>query len=204
MNIAEDVSLRSRGGRWGSARSRRWLDRVGALLALAAAYRHLWACRRVGPRARTLGRPLVRHPASIEIGDDALIDSRAGRVELASEPGARLVIGNAVRIGPGSRLAATRYVEIGDRARIGARCVVSDAGGPDGDALEGPAIWIGDDVTLGDGVQVLPGTVIGAGARVLAGAVVSGRIPAGAIVGVPPGRADAPQAAVAAGGDARC
>jgi acetyltransferase-like isoleucine patch superfamily enzyme len=183
VTITDDVSLRLRGGRRGSSIIGRLLGVVAALLGFVTAYAYLWACRRVGPRARTLGRPRLRHPANIEIGRDAIIDSRAARVELASEPGGRLVIGNGVRIGAGTRLAATRYVEIGDGARIGARCFVSDAGEADAASTEETAIWVGDEVTLGDGVEVRPGTVIGAGAVILAGAVVSGEVPAGAVVG---------------------
>lgn len=153
-------------------------DAAGFLAALTA-YAYLWPCRRVGARARTLGRPLVSNAAAIEIGDDALIDSRAGRVELACRGRGRLVVGHGVRIGPSTRITATHLVEIGDRTRIGAGCVIADAGGGAGDGAE---IWIGDAVTLGDGVRVLPGTVIGAGAVVAAGSVVSGRVPAGALV----------------------
>jgi acetyltransferase-like isoleucine patch superfamily enzyme len=140
----------------------------------------------VGARARTLGRPLVRNASAIEIGDDALIDSRGGQVELACRGRGRLVVGHGVYIGPSARITATHLVEIGDRTRIGAGCLVSDAGGEPADGA-GMEIWIGDGVTLGDGVQVLPGTVIGAGAVVAAGSVVSGRVPAGALV--PPLRA---------------
>jgi acetyltransferase-like isoleucine patch superfamily enzyme len=132
----------------------------------------------VGARARTLGRPLVSNAARIEIGDDVVIDSRAGRVQLACRGRGRLVVGDGVRIGPGTRIAAAHQVEIGDGTRIGAGCVIVDEGDP-GDASE---IWIGDGVTLGEGVRVLPGTVIGAGAIVAAGSVVAGRVPAGARV----------------------
>lgn len=183
MTMTDEVSLRLRGGRRGSSITGRLLGVVAALLAFVTAYAYLWACRRVGPRARTLGRPRLRHAANIEIGRDAVIDSRAARVELASEPGGRLVIGDGVRIGAGTRLAAARYVEIGDGARIGARCVVSDADAGDTAPTEAAAIWVGDEVTLGDGVVVRPGTVIGAGAVILAGAIVSGEVPPGAVVG---------------------
>ncbi len=101
-------------------------------------------------------------------------------MRLASVGRGRLVIGDAVRIGPSTRIVASRFVEIGDRARIGAGCVISDA--EDGADPQDPEIWIGDAVTLGDGVRILPGSVIGAGAVVAAGAVVSGRIPPGALV----------------------
>ena len=157
-------------------------DDAAGLMAAVTACLCLWRCRRVGARARALGRPLVTNPANVEIGDDLFIDSRAGHVQLVSVGRGRLVIGNAVRIKPSTRIVASRYVEIGDRTRIGAGCVVSDAdGAPEG---EEPEIWIGDGVTLGDGVRVLPGTMIGAGVVVAAGSVVSGRIPPGALVGV--------------------
>jgi acetyltransferase-like isoleucine patch superfamily enzyme len=159
----------------GSPRARE--DDAGLLAALAA-YAYLWPCRRVGARARTLGRPLVVNAARIEIGDDVLIDSRADRVKLACRGRGRLVVGDRVRIGPGTRIAAAHQVEIGDGTRIGAGCVIVDEVDP-GEASE---IWIGDGVTLFDGVRVLPGTVIGAGAVIAAGSVVAGRVPAGARV----------------------
>lgn len=169
---------------------------AAALVAAATAFACLWHCRRVGARARALGRPLVRNPSNVEIGDDVIIDSRPARVELASHRKGRLIIGHDVRIGPGSRLTAVRYVEIGDRVRIGAGCTVSDeqpSTAPD----ESTGIWIGDSVTMGDHVVVSPGTVIGAGAVVAAGSAVSGRIPAGAIVKGGPASAPGSGASVA-------
>jgi serine acetyltransferase len=160
---ARDPSARAQGG--GGA----------GFLAAIAAYAYLWPCRRVGARARTLGRPLLVNAACIEIGDDALIDSRDGRVELGCHGRGRLVLGHGVRVGPSTRITATHLVEIGDLTRIGAGCVIADS---DGSSGEGAEIWIGDGVTLGDGVRVLPGTTIGAGAVVPAGSVVSGRVPA--------------------------
>jgi acetyltransferase-like isoleucine patch superfamily enzyme len=152
------------------------------LVAAVTAILCLWRCRRVGARPRALGRPQVANAANIEIGDDVLIDSRAGPVQLVSRGRGRLVIGSSVRIGASSRIAASGYVEIGDRTRIGAGCLISDADGASDGA--GAEIWIGDGVTLGDGVRVLPGTVIGAGCVVTGGSVVSGRIiPPGALVG---------------------
>ncbi len=155
-------------------------DGTTGVVAALTAYAYLWRCRRVGARARTLGRPLVTNPGNVELGADVLIDSRAGQVVLACRGRGRLVIGDGARVGPSTRIEAVRYVEIGDRTRIGAGCTISDAGR----AVDEPdaEIWIGDDVTVGDGVRVLPGTVIGAGAVVAAGSVVRGRIPPGATV----------------------
>ncbi len=149
------------------------------VVATLTAYAYLWRCRRVGARARTLGRPLLLNPGNVELGADVLLDSRAGQVVLACHGRGRLVMGDGACIGPSTRIEAVRYVEIGDRTRLGAGCVVSDAGAAGAPDAE---IWIGDDVTVGDGVRVLPGTVIGAGAVVAAGSVVRGRIPPGAMV----------------------
>ncbi len=150
-------------------------DGAGVVAALTA-YAWLWRCRRVGARARTLGRPRIANAANVELGADVLIDSRDGQVALLCRGRGRLVVGDGARIGPSTRIEASRYVEIGDRTRIGAGCVVADR---DEDERE---IWIGDDVTIGDGARVEPGTVIGAGAVVAAGSVVRGRIAAGAFV----------------------
>ncbi len=158
---------------------------AAGVVAALTAYAYLWRCRRVGARARTLGRPLLGCPGNVELGADVLIDSRAGQVELVCSGRGRIVFGDGVHVGPSTRILAVRYVEVGDRTRIGAGCTVSDV---EGDAEA--AIWIGDDVTLGDGVRVLPGTVIGAGAVVEAGSVVRGRIPPGAVVSGDPTAAD--------------
>lgn len=150
---------------------------AAGVVAALTAYAYLWRCRRVGARARTLGRPLVANAGNVELGADVLIDSRAAQVALVCRGRGRLVVGDGARIGPGSRIEASRYVEIGDRARLGAGCVVSDSDG----AAEAE-IWIGDDVEIGDGVRILPGAVIGAGAIVAPRSVVRGRIPPGATV----------------------
>jgi acetyltransferase-like isoleucine patch superfamily enzyme len=168
--------------------------RVSSLLAGARARACLSACRRVGARPRTLGRPLVRNGANVELGDDVTIDSRGAPVELAAVGGGRLVLGHGVSLGPGCRIVATRYVELGDDVSVGAGCLVSDdaaAGGAPDDA----AIWIGDGVTLGEGVRVAPGTMIGAGAVIAPGVVVSGIVPAAARVERTPGPERAPRAA---------
>jgi acetyltransferase-like isoleucine patch superfamily enzyme len=150
---------------------------AAGVVAALTAYAYLWRCRRVGARARTLGKPLLGCPGNVELGADVVIDSRGGQVELVCRGRGRLVVGDGAHLGPRARIHAARYVELGDRVRVGAGCVVSDAEGAD----EGE-VWIGDDVTLGDGARVLPGTVIGAGAVVAPGAVVRGRIAAGARV----------------------
>lgn len=155
-------------------------ESAAGVVAAVTASLCLWRCRRVGLRPRALGRPIVDNAANVEIGDDVLLDSRTGHVRLAAVGRGRLVVGDAVRIGPSTRIVASRYVEIGDGARIGAGCVISDAEG--GADPRDPEIWIGDGVTLGEGVRVLPGSVIGAGAVIAAGAVVSGRIPPRAMV----------------------
>ncbi len=170
------------------ARARGVEEGTTGVVAALTAYAYLWRCRRVGARARTLGRPLLRNPGNLELGADVLLDSRAGQVELVCRGRGRIVVGDGARIGPSARIEAARYVEIGDRARIGAGCVVSDAAGDAGEP--GAEIWIGDDVTLGDRVRVLPGTVIGAGATVAAGSVVRCRIPPGATVEGDPAPSD--------------
>lgn len=166
----------------GRARGRvqRLGEAVRRLVAAIAAFAYLWTCRRVGARARALGRPLLRNAGRIEIGADVLLDSRAARVELAALGRGRLIVGHGVSIGPGSRVNAACYVEIGDRVHVGARCLVSDETARP--AWEEAAIWIGDAVVLGDGVTVAPGTVIGAGAVIAAGCAVSGVIPPFALV----------------------
>ncbi len=172
--VVRSASVPARGGRE---------EGEAGVVAALTAYAYLWRCRRVGARARTLGRPLLVNAGNLELGADVLIDSRAGAVALVCHPRGRLVVGDGARIGPSARIEAAHLVEVGDRARIGARSVIADADG-EGEAAE---IWIGDDVVLGEDVRVLPGTVIGAGAVIAPGTVVRGRIPPGAAVGGEPG-----------------
>ncbi len=109
--------------------------------------------------------------------------------------GAGVSLGDRSGIGVESLVLGT--VTIGDDVMIGPRCVVvshehiyDDVSTPmnaQGMAPDLPVV-IGNDVWLGVGVTLLPGTVIGDGAVVAAGGVVTGAVEPGVIVGGVPAR----------------
>lgn len=166
------------------------------------ARRHLVALARDGrvqlpERFEVRGAPIVEivPGARLEVGEGVLLDSSQrgyhvamwGPVRiLADRPGAVVRIGDGTRV-HASGIHAEESVSIGRRCLIAANCQLFDSNGhvlaldePSRRLNErGPvrAIEIGDDVWLGTGVIVLPGTRIGDGAVVAAGSVVAGTVP---------------------------
>ena len=156
------------------------------IAASALAPFFLRGATRVGPRARTVGRPRVENAGTLSIGSDAVINSEFSPAELWCGPAARLEMGDQVVINFGTVLAARSHVRLGDRVSVGPYCVVADFELPQGG--EARPIELGDGVWLAGRVTVLPGTKIGAGSVITAGSVVSGEIPAGVVAGGVPAR----------------
>jgi acetyltransferase-like isoleucine patch superfamily enzyme len=105
---------------------------------------------------------------------------------LADKPGAVISLGAGTRM-HGSGIHAEQSVRIGARCLIAANCQLFDSNGHV-IAFDDPAkrldtagtprpIVLEDDVWLGTGVIVLPGTHIGAGSVIAAGSVVGGVVP---------------------------
>lgn len=133
--------------------------------------------------------------ARLELGEDVVLDSAQrgyhvamwGPVRiLADRPGAVVRIGAGTRV-HGSGIHAELSIRIGQRCLIAANCQLFDANGHVL-AMDAPAtrldtagqpreIVLEDDVWLGTGVIVLPGTHIGAGSVIAAGSVVGGVVP---------------------------
>ncbi len=133
--------------------------------------------------------------ARLELGEDVVLDSAQrgyhvamwGPVRiLADRPGAVVRIGAGTRV-HGSGIHAELSITIGQRCLIAANCQLFDANGHVL-AMDAPAtrldtagkpraIVLEDDVWLGTGVIVLPGTHIGAGSVIAAGSVVGGVVP---------------------------
>jgi acetyltransferase-like isoleucine patch superfamily enzyme len=88
-----------------------------------------------------------------------------------------VLAGDCVRIAPNCTL-------VGGTKEVRARDVLIK----DQPEAEPRGLWIGDDVLIGAGVVVLPGTRIERGAVIGAGSVVSGTIPEYAIVAGSPAR----------------
>src|SRR4051812_33860631 len=157
--------------------------------AIASAPVWLHECTRVGRRPRTMGRPRIDNRGSIEIGDDAVLNSTFSPVDLSAGEGARIELGNRVAINFGSSITARALVKLGDRVSLGPYCILSDSDLPaGGEGGEPQPIEIGDDVWLAGRVTVLPGTKIGKGSVITAGSIVSGVIPEGVVAGGSPAR----------------
>ena len=145
---------------------------------------------RVGRSPKLLGQPVLMNQGSIEIGDDFFFSARPAPSHLAAAEGARILIGNRVRIAYGAAISARAAVVIGDDVEIGPFSVIMDSDYHvvgDRSAIDEPLpVTIEAGARLGARVTVLRGSVIGAGAVVLGGSVVSGKVAPGARVsGVP-------------------
>lgn len=143
--------------------------------AIAHAYMRLWGAARFAARVRDQGDDCVCHwTASLK------------------DP-ANLSLGNGVVIGVNVVLGAAAGIRLGNNVRISQDAVLETAGL---DFRSGPApyrhiaapITVHDDVWIGTRAVILGGVTIGRGAVVAAGALVTGDVPAGAIVGGVPAR----------------
>jgi len=166
--------------------------RLGVVDSLRSARTRLLlrGATRVGRSPKLAGQPALLNQGSIEIGDDFFFSARPAPSHLAAAEGARIVIGDRVRIAYGAAISARAAVVIGDDVEIGPFAVIMDSDYHvvgDRSAIDEPLpVHIEAGARLGARVTVLRGSVIGAGAVVLGGSVVSGKVPAGARVsGVP-------------------
>jgi acetyltransferase-like isoleucine patch superfamily enzyme/acyl carrier protein len=156
--------------------------RFGAAAALAPLY--LIGCDRVGPGARTRGRPVVRNAGRLTLGPGANLCSTFAPVHLVTRPGGVLQVGAEAFLNFGCTLSAASQVTLGDRVSLGPYVSVVDTD-PDGEARP---IRIGADVWLAARVRVHGGAVIGDGAVITAGSEVVGEIPARCVGGGVPAR----------------
>jgi len=152
----------------------------------------------LGKKIIWLGIPiLVISPEStIEIGDGCLMCSRSSQTALGVNhsiilrtlrPGAKLIIGNGVRMS-GTIICAAKYIRVGDRCVFGANVTIVDtdfhsldpvirSSADDANLSSHNSIEIGDDVFIGSGSTLLKGVHIGKGAIVGAASVVTKSIP---------------------------
>jgi acetyltransferase-like isoleucine patch superfamily enzyme len=176
---------------WSSSLARAslvWLtSRIGASLWLRG-------CTEVGARTRTFGRPHIENRGRIIIGSRVRLSSVWAPVELVTGPRGLIEICDGVFINYGTLISARSHVRIGANVMIGNYSIIADTDTPGiGEPCEGPLldtcdVDIADGAWLAARVTVLPGARIGAGAVIAAGSVVSGDIPAGAVVGGIPAR----------------
>ncbi len=103
-------------------------------------------------------------------------------------PGALLNIGDEVRFGHGAAVAAFDRIEIGAGTRFGPFVIIMDTNFHDrsGDQSvhhDCRPVKIGVHCRIGSRVTITRGVTIGDGAEILAGSVVTGSIPAGVCAG---------------------
>ncbi len=157
---------------------------------LAFARWYLRAVDVVGAHARTLGRPRIVNHGRMEIGAHVLLRSVNVPVELCTDPGALLTIGDGTRLNYGVSIAATERVTIGAHVRVGPYVMIVDNDFHEvhrrGQRPPSQPVVIEDHVWIGAKASILRGVRVGRGAIVATGAVVTRDVPDFTIVaGVP-------------------
>jgi acetyltransferase-like isoleucine patch superfamily enzyme len=151
----------------------------------ACARRWLRACASVGDEPYLVGKPTINsHGGQLRIGNRFRLASRPVASHLVAGPGAVLHVGNDVSIGYGAAIAALQHVHIGDGTRIGPFVIIMDTnfhGAPGDQSIQHDCrpVTIGDGCWIGSRVTIARGVTIGDGAEILAGSVVSSAIPPG-------------------------
>ena len=94
--------------------------RLGVVDSLRSARTRLLlrGATRVGRSPKLSGQPVLMNQGSIEIGDDFFFSARPAPSHLAAAEGARILIGNRVRIAYGAAISARAAVIIGEPIRV--------------------------------------------------------------------------------------
>lgn len=160
-----------------------------------AVFNARWTLRsadHVGERVRLRGRPAVSNDGYMAIGERVQLVSTIATLELVSEPGGRLEIGQRTLVNFGSSLVATQLVRIGERCHIGPYTMMLDNAfhriEPERRLERPPSkpIIIEDNVWIGARVILMPGVTVGQDSCVGAGSIVTSDVPARTLVaGVP-------------------
>jgi acetyltransferase-like isoleucine patch superfamily enzyme len=159
--------------------------KIGAIRDAARARRWLRACASVGEQPYLAGKPTIyAKEGQVRIGNRFRLASRPMVSHLAAGPGAVLSIGSDVSIGCGAAIAAYQQVHIGDGTRIGPYVIIMDTnfhGASSDQSIQHDCrpVMIGDGCRIGSRVTITRGATIGDGAEILAGSVVSSAIPPG-------------------------
>jgi maltose O-acetyltransferase len=130
------------------------------------------------------GKPTITSGGELRIGERFHLASRPIPSHIAVSPGAVLHIGNNVSIGCGAAIAAAESITIGDGTRIGPFAIIMDTnfhGSPGDQSIQHDTrpVTIGAGCVIGTRVTITRGATIGDGAEILAGSVVSSAIPPG-------------------------
>jgi maltose O-acetyltransferase len=172
------------------------MNRGYVWLNVKAVTRARWYLRhadQVGSRVRIFGRrPLIRNGGRMIIGDRVQLVTTVATLEMVSDEGGLLEIGDGTFVNSGCSIAATELVRIGADCHIGPHTMMLDN---DFHRIEperrnerppsGPII-IEDNVWIGSRVIITSGTTVGRGSCVAAGSVVTSDVPPRTLVaGVP-------------------
>ena len=145
-----------------------------------------WHLRRVttlGKNVRLWGTPSIKNRGEMVIHDRVRLVSTVARLELVSEAGACLEIGEGTYINYGGSIAALQLVSIGPNCSIGTYVVIMDNDyhklEPEHryERPESSPVHLEENVWLGARVIVLRGVTIGSGSVIGAGSVVTRDIP---------------------------
>lgn len=147
------------------------------------ARRWLRTCAHVGVDPQVVAKPTIYAEGQLHIGDRFHLASRPIPSHLAVAPGATLHIGDDVVIGHGAAVAAHERVQIGSGTRIGPFVIIMDtnfhSAGDQSLSHDTRPVIIGAGCRIGSRVTITRGVTIGDGAEILAGSVVSAAVPAG-------------------------
>lgn len=150
----------------------------------ARARRWLRNCAYVGADLHLAGRPSIEpEGGQVRIGDRFRLASIPVPSHLVAGPGAVLDIGNDVAVGCGAAISAYQHVRIGDGTRIAPFVIIMDtnfhSAGEQSLSHDTRPVSIGKGCRIGARVTITRGATIGDGAEILAGSVVSSVIPPG-------------------------
>ncbi len=154
---------------WNAMRARRWLRK----------------CDPVGEGLRLAGKPTIEnYGGQLRIGSRIRLASRPVASHLVVGRGAMLDIGNDVSIGCGAAIASFQHIHIGDGTQVGPFVIIMDTsfhGAPGDQSIQHDCrpVMIGAGCMIGTRVTITRGATIGDGAEILAGSVVSSAIPPG-------------------------
>ena len=139
---------------------------------------------------RVWGRVQLVNEGALHLGRALSIDGSPLPTKIVVRPGAELRIGAGCFVNYGVDILASERISIGDGVLVGPLVSIVD---DDMHQIEPgrrrvAPITVGDDVWLGRGVVVLPGSTIGRHSVVAAGSVVRGEVPERVLVGGVPAR----------------
>lgn len=122
---------------------------------------------------------MLHSGGTVVIRGQLSVRNYVARCELGAQSGARLEIGERAFINQGASIVASESITIGDDARVGDFVAIYDSNFHSVDPhhpVKCAPVHIGDNVWLGRGAVVLPGTTIGDHSVVAAGSVVTGEV----------------------------